>query len=141
MISTTTFTAIDMVAGCIAILTFSIGLLWMLPCRLVPRVSTVLNETMALSGPAEAVGVPMGDYEAELAVYIIVSYHHLLPLTEASLHHQFIEMRTESHRSPGFFQQLCLLFLSGLTWRLYLLKWRIESIRRRIEVRQFTLLT
>jgi len=43
-------------------------------------------------------------------------------------------MRTESHRSPRFFQQFYLLFLRGLTWRLYVLKSRVDAIRRRIEV-------
>ena len=50
-------------------------------------------------------------------------------------------MRAESNRSPGFFQQLCLLFLSGLTWRLYNLKWRIQAVKREVEVRRTTLLT
>ena len=49
-------------------------------------------------------------------------------------------MRTESHRSPGFFKQFYLLFLCGLTWRLYVLKSRVEAIRRRIEVGLITLL-
>jgi hypothetical protein len=43
-------------------------------------------------------------------------------------------MRTDSHRSPGFFQQLYLLLLCGLTWRLYDLKWRVDDIRQKIEV-------
>ena len=43
-------------------------------------------------------------------------------------------MRTESHRSPGFFQQFYLLFLCGLTWRLYVLKSRVDALRRKIEV-------
>jgi hypothetical protein len=48
-------------------------------------------------------------------------------------------MRTESHRSPGFFQQFYLLFLCGLTWRLYVLKSRVDAIRRGIEVGQINL--
>ena len=43
-------------------------------------------------------------------------------------------MRTESHRSPGFFQQFYLLFLCGLTWRLYVLKSEVDAVRRSIEV-------
>jgi hypothetical protein len=50
-------------------------------------------------------------------------------------------MRAESNRSPGFFQQLCLLFLGGLTWRLYCLKSRIEAVKREAEVCRATLLT
>ena len=55
-------------------------------------------------------------------------------LTELSLRNKFLQMRTDSHRSPGFFQQLRQLFLCGLTWRLYDLKSEIEVIRRKIEV-------
>lgn len=61
-------------------------------------------------------------------------------LNEPSLRNEFLQMRTESHRSPGLFQQLCRLFLFGLTWRLYDLKWRIDALRRSIEVGRITLL-
>ena len=50
-------------------------------------------------------------------------------------------MRAESNRSPGLFQQLCLLFLSGLRWRLYSLKSRIEAVKREVEVCRTTLPT
>ena len=63
------------------------------------------------------------------------------PLTEHRFRSQFVQMRAESNRSPGFFQQLCLLFLSGLTWRLYSLKLRIEAAKREVEVCRSTLLT
>ena len=63
------------------------------------------------------------------------------PLTERRFRSQFVQMRAESNRSPGFFQQLCLLFLSGLTWRLYSLKSRIEAVKREVEVCRTTLLT
>jgi hypothetical protein len=49
-------------------------------------------------------------------------------------------MRTESHRSPNFFQQFYLLFLCGLTWRLYVVKSRVDAIRRKIEVGLFYVL-
>jgi len=74
---------------------------------------------MALLEHADAINIPnVSDYRANLAI----------------LRSQFLQMRTESHRSPGFFQQLRLLFLCGLTWRLYDLKSRIEAIRREIEL-------
>jgi hypothetical protein len=63
------------------------------------------------------------------------------PLNDPSLRNEFLQMRTDSHRSPGIFQQLYLLFPFGLTWRLYDLKWRIDAIRRSIEVGRITLLT
>ena len=42
----------------------------------------------------------------------------------------------ESHRSPGFLQQLRLVFWSGLTYRLYVLSSRIETLKLKIEVRR-----
>ena len=56
-----------------------------------------------------------------------------VPLTEASVREQFLQMRIGSHRSPGIFQQLYLC-IGGLTWRLYGLKLRIETIKRQLEV-------
>jgi len=107
---------------------FSLRLL--LPRNVVPLVSTSLNEAMELLERAEGINIPnVSDYRANLAIF----------------HNQLLQMRTESHRSPGFFQQLCLLFLCGLTWRLYDLKSRIETIRRKVELavdeRQLAFLT
>jgi len=91
----------------------------LLPRNIVPSVSTSLTEVMALLEHAEANNISnTRDHRANLAI----------------LHNQFLQMRTESHRSPGFCQQFCLLFLCGLTWRLYDLRSRIETIRRKIEV-------
>ena len=109
----------------------------LLPRNIVPLVSASLNEAMALLEHAEAINIPnMSDYRANLAMYARDYITTCLAvLTEPSLRNQFLHMRTESHRSPGVFQQFCLLFLCGLTWRLYDLKSRIEAIRRKIEVR------
>lgn len=108
----------------------------LLPRNIVPHVSTSLNEAMALLEHAEAINIPnMSNYRANLAMYACDCIQRPAVLTEPSLRNQFLHMRTESHRSPGFFQQCCLLFLCGLTWRLYDLKSRIEAIRRKIEVR------
>ena len=108
----------------------------LLPRNIVPLVSTSLNEAMALLEDAEAINIPnMSDYRANLAMYARDCTQRPAALTESSLRNQFLHMRTESHRSPGVFQQFCLLFLCGLTWRLYDLKSRIEAIRRKIEVR------
>jgi len=91
----------------------------LLPRNIVPSVSTSLTEVMALLEHAEANNISnTRDHRANLAI----------------LHNQFLQMRTESHRSPGFCQQFCLLFLCGLTWRLYDLRSRIETIRRKIEL-------
>ena len=103
----------------------------LLPRNIVPHVSTSLNEAMVLLEHAHVPNV--NDYRANLAMCARVCIHNR-PLTKPSLHNQFLQMRTESHRSPGFCQQFCLLFLCGLTWRLYGLKSQIETIRRKIEV-------
>ncbi|KAI0287473.1 hypothetical protein BC826DRAFT_1188984 [Russula brevipes] len=69
----------------------------------------------------------------------------IAPLTDNSLGNQLLRARTESHRSPQFFQQLRLASLSGLTWRLYVLRSQIEDTRRELELaldeRQLTSLT
>ena len=119
---------------------FSLRLL--LPRNVVPLVSTSLNETMALLENAEATNIPnVSDYRVDLAMYVFVHIGlHNPQLTECSHHNRFLQMRTESHRSPEFFQQVCLLFLCGLTWRLRSLKSEIEDIKRKIEVRRITVL-
>ncbi|KAF8504695.1 hypothetical protein F5888DRAFT_1657759 [Russula emetica] len=91
----------------------------------VPLVSTSFEEAVTLLERAEAINIPdVSEYRANLAI----------------LRPQFLQMRTESHRSPGFFQQFYLLFLCGLTWRLYHLKSQVDAIRRRIEVELINLL-
>ena len=113
---------------------FSLRLL--LPRNVVPLVSTSLNETMALLENAEATNIPnVSDYRVDLAMYVSVHIGlHNPQLIECSHHNRFLQMRTESHRSPEFFQQVCLFFLCGLTWRLRSLKSEIEDIKRKIEV-------
>jgi hypothetical protein len=43
-------------------------------------------------------------------------------------------MRSEIIRSHGIIEQLYLLFLCGLTWRLFVLKWDLDAIRERMAV-------
>jgi hypothetical protein len=119
---------------------FSLRLL--LPRNFVPRVLAVLNEAMALLERDEAIYIPnLGDYRAKLAMCAhtwTLKVLYRAPLTEHRFRSQFIQMRAwmraESNHSPGFLQQLCLLFLSGLTWRLYSLKSRIQAVKREVEV-------
>ena len=61
-------------------------------------------------------------------------------LTNHSIRNQVVLFRTESHRARGVFQQLRLVFLSGLAYRLYGISAQIEETRLRIEVRQVNLL-
>jgi hypothetical protein len=103
------------------ILSFAVfvSLRFLFPRNIVPLVSTSFEEVGALLKRAEGINIPyMSEHQTNIAI----------------LRPQFLQMRTESHRSPGFFQQLYLLFLCGLTWRLYVLKSRVDAIRRRIEV-------
>jgi hypothetical protein len=92
---------------------FSLRLL--LPRNIVPLVSTSLKEAMAALENAEAINIPnVSDFRTNLAMYAHLYTHQCLPpLTEPNLHNQFSQMRTESHRSPSFFQQVYLLFLCG----------------------------
>jgi hypothetical protein len=61
-------------------------------------------------------------------------------LTNHSIRNQVVLFRTESHRARGVIQQLRLVFLYGLAYRLYAISVQIEETRLRIEVRQITLL-
>jgi len=91
----------------------------LLPRNIVPLVSTSHNEAMALLENAEAINIPnTSGYRVDLAIF----------------YNQFLQMRTESHRSPGVFQQLRQLSLCGLTYRLYDLKSQIEAVKRKIEL-------
>ncbi|KAI0282878.1 hypothetical protein BGY98DRAFT_66029 [Russula aff. rugulosa BPL654] len=96
-----------------------VSLRFLFPRNIVPLVSTSFEEAVTLLQRAEAINIPyVSEYRANLAI----------------LRPQFLQMRTESHRSPGIFKQFYLLFLCGLTWRLYVLKSRVDAIRRRIEL-------
>ncbi|KAH9965530.1 hypothetical protein BC827DRAFT_1382537 [Russula dissimulans] len=85
-----------------------------------PHVSTAMNETQSLLDKAEAVNAIPKDNE------------HKKDLT--ILRAQLLRMRMESNRSPGFISQLQLLFLRGLTFRLYRLSTHIEAVRVKVEL-------
>jgi hypothetical protein len=131
--------AIDIVGLALAFLGLSgifFSLRWLLPRNVVPLVSASHDEAMALFEHAVAINTPnVSVYRTRLAMYAHVHTHQpRSPLTKPSFRNQFLQMRTESHRSPGFFKQIYLLFLCGLTWRLYNLKSEIDAIRRRIQL-------
>ena len=48
---------------------------------------------------------------------------------------EFVMMRVESNYGPGTFQQLGLALLRGLTCRLYSLRYRVEALKSKLEVR------
>jgi hypothetical protein len=124
-------------------LILSLGIIFSLrlffPRNVVPLVSTSFEEAMALLEHAEAIDIPrVSEFRANLAMYACLHPLAVRLQTDLvprhSLRPQFIQMRTESHRSPFFFQQVYLLLLCGLTWRLYVLKSRVDAVRRTIEV-------
>ncbi|KAI9508003.1 hypothetical protein F5148DRAFT_1200205 [Russula earlei] len=108
-----------------------VALRFLLPRNYISVVSTELNEAEILLNHLVANNViPNGsDHRNDLAI----------------LHNEYLRMRTESHRSPGFFPQLRLTFLCGLTYRLYDLSSRIGGFQREVELavgeRQFISLT
>jgi len=92
----------------------------LLPRNIIRRVSTALNEAEMLLNRAEAINaIP------DVSVY---------RMNLAILANRVLRFRMESHRSPGFVQQLRLVFLSGLTCRLYVLSSRIETMRLKVEL-------
>jgi hypothetical protein len=104
------------------------------PRNIVPRVSTSFENAQILLECAEATNIPsVNVYRTNLALYASLYPLAASKPTQPSLHFQFLQMRTESHRSPGFFWQLYLLFVCGLSWRLYL-KSQVDAIKERIEV-------
>ncbi|KAI0282879.1 hypothetical protein BGY98DRAFT_954067 [Russula aff. rugulosa BPL654] len=117
------YSGLDMVLVYILslILSFEIlcSLRHLLPCNIVPLVSTSFEEADTLLHHAEAINIPcVSEYREKLAI----------------LETKLLLIRMESHRSPGFFKQLYRLFLCGLTWRLFVLKSQFDAIRRGIEL-------
>ena len=140
---------IDIISLCLSILGIY-GLLlylrFLLPRHVIPRVASALTEAIQLLDRAEAIGaVPRAsEYRASLAMY--ESRHACLcnnsRLTnQHSFENQLLRMRTESHRSPGIYQQLLLAVRCGLTCRLWSLSLRIEAIKVKVEVRCAVLLS
>lgn len=121
---------------------YSVRLL--LPRNVIRRVSTALNEAHILLNRAEATGaVPTAsEHETNLAMCEDPCGHrlHFTDDSERSLADQVLRLRVESHRSPGFLQQLRLVFRFGLTCRLYVLSSRIETLKLKVEVRRNTIL-
>jgi hypothetical protein len=105
---------------------------FLLPRNIIPHVWTAQDEVEALFVRAEAFNAIPNTRE-----------HYRTTL--AILGNQLLRARTESHRSPQFFQQFRLAFWSGLTCKLYVLRSQIEDTRRKLELaldeRQLTSLT
>jgi hypothetical protein len=110
---------------------------FLIPRNLLPYVSAVLTEAEHLLDRAESTGVipQPNDYRSALT-----SYEAVLPsptdrhLTDQhSCANEFLRIRRESHRAPGILQQFLAVQYS-LTYRLFTLSSRVETIKINIEV-------
>jgi hypothetical protein len=111
---------------------FLISLRSLLPRNIVPEVEKSIEEAEKVVQRAEATNIYVNEDRTNLAI----------------LRNRFVRMRTESHHSPGLFQQLYLTFFRGLSLRLTGLGSQVNAIRRRLELaeaeqdeRQLALLT
>ncbi|KAI9465244.1 hypothetical protein BJY52DRAFT_1245983 [Lactarius psammicola] len=91
-----------------------------LPCYIIPNVSSMLNNAgQSLAHAVTTGAIPeMSDYRVDLEI----------------LANRFARMRIESHRSPGMFPQIWLAVRHGLACRLYSLASQIGSVMQQIEV-------
>jgi hypothetical protein len=136
---------IEIFSFCIAVLAvYGIVIRFLLPRNITSSVATLLNDAQQCLTSAETTGaIPAeSEYRARLETYgTLHSFaHRNRLLTDShSLASDFSRMRSESHRSPGFFQQIWLAFKCGLTYRLYSLASKIRAVKMRVEVRWVTL--
>ena len=122
-----------------------LSLRYLIPCCFIPSLSAHLNATQQLLDHAEATNaLPLGsEYRTLLDLY---DPYHIDRLSPHTLMHgyrsanQFAAMRMESNLAWWPFQQLRLAIQRGLTFRLYILYYRIKGIKSRLEVCQIPLL-
>ncbi|KAI9454577.1 hypothetical protein BJY52DRAFT_721149 [Lactarius psammicola] len=90
------------------------------PCHIIPKVSALLNDVdQCLTSAVKTGAIPaVNEYRATLE----------------NLASDLARMRIESHRSPGFFQQIWLAFRCNLTYRLYSLASQIGAVKMRVEI-------
>ncbi|KAH9032566.1 hypothetical protein EDB85DRAFT_1201931 [Lactarius pseudohatsudake] len=91
----------------------------LIPCYIIPNVSSMLNNAERSLAHAVTIGAlpEMSDYRVDLEI----------------LASRFARMRIESHRSPGVFPQIWLAVRHGLTCRLYSLASQIRAVGREVE--------
>jgi len=114
---------IDIISFCLSLLGIYGPILLvhhLLPRKVVPLLSTLLDETQELLGRAEGIGAvpPQSEYKVRL---------------DRSAY-QFAMMRTESNHARGIFRQLRIAFVGGLTYRLLSLYYQVESIKSDLEL-------
>ncbi|KAH9067661.1 hypothetical protein EDB87DRAFT_18954 [Lactarius vividus] len=92
----------------------------LIPCYIIPNVSSMLNNAEQSLTHAVTIGAlpEMSDYRVDLEI----------------LANRLARMRIESHRSPGAFPQIWLAIRHGLTCRLYSLASQIGAVGLEVEV-------
>jgi len=93
---------------------------WVLPRNVIHQVSTELDEAERLLNRAEAINAIQDECE----------YRRKF----TNIRNKFLRMRLASHRAPGVFQQLQLLFGSALIYKLYVLSSQIGAIKLQLEL-------
>jgi len=97
-----------------------LSLRYLIPCYFIPFLSAHLNATQQLLDHAEAINAIPPESE----------YRTLFDLSA----NQFAAMRVESNLAWWPFQQLRLAIQRGLTFRLYVLYYRIKGIKSKLEL-------
>ncbi len=114
----------------------------LLPHRVVPHISAMLNETLQLLKQAEARNAitEQSKYKIRLDLYedLILNLTISLLIHRRSFASQFEAMHEESHRDERLFQQLRLA-LHGMTFRLIKLQYQFQHIQKELKVCQTTL--
>ncbi|KAF8481433.1 hypothetical protein F5888DRAFT_713893 [Russula emetica] len=97
-----------------------LSLRYLFPCYIVPFLSARLNETQQLLIHAEAINAipPESEHRTHLDLFA----------------NQFAAMRLQSNQARRPFQQLRLAIQRGLTYRLFVLYFRIEGIKSKLEL-------
>jgi len=114
---------LDIISFCLSIIgTYSIvySLRLLLPRNAIPHVSTLLDEAIILLYRAEDINALPNTNEYRTTLTIIQN--------------QVVLFRMESHRARGVLQQLRLVILFGLAYRLHAISAQIEENRLRIEL-------
>lgn len=117
---------------------------FLLPRNLIPHVAAVLTEVRGLVDRAEANGAitDASKFRADLARYGVICSLSPSPLTgRHSFANQLLQMRTESQRAPGIFQQLVLAVRYRLTYKIYTLSLHVDDMKIKVEVNWSALLT
>jgi len=132
--------ALSLSLSILGIYGLALSLRYLIPCYIIPLLSARLNETQQLLSHAEAINAipPESEHRTHLDLYedfYLIGCHLTHRYSSAN---QFAAMRLQSNRTQCPFQQLRLAIRRGLTCQLYVLYYRIEGIKSKLEVSQTT---